>query len=176
VLHATGVDRNDGVRSAFVATGGDDGTLRGLRSTNGAPFRLFTGTTTTNTAALRCTQPAAPALGCGAVIHGIAFDFDSAALRPESTAILDELHAGLAGADAARIVIEGHTSSEGGETYNQGLSERRAAAVRTALVTRGIGADRLAAAGVGEARPIASNDDDSGRSLNRRVEVHCGER
>jgi outer membrane protein OmpA-like peptidoglycan-associated protein len=174
VLRATGVDRNDGTRSVFIATVGDDGTMRGVRSTNGAPFRLFNGTAASNVAALRCAEPAAPTLGCGSVIHGIRFDFDSAVLRPESAAIIDNLHTGLARAGAASIVIEGHTSSEGNEAYNQNLSERRAGAVREALIARGIGADLLTATGIGEGRPIANNDDENGRSLNRRVEVRCG--
>ena len=109
------------------------------------------------------------------MIHGIAFDFDSATLRPESVAIIDELYEGLVRASATRIVIEGHTSSEGSDAYNRNLSERRAAAVRDALVARGIGTERLTAAGIGESRPIASNNDESGRSLNRRVEVQCGD-
>ena len=71
------------------------------------------------------------------------------------------------------VLIEGHTSSEGGTTYNQRLSERRAQAVVADLIQRGIAASRLSALGIGEARPIASNNDENGRSLNRRVEVHC---
>jgi len=55
------------------------------------------------------------------------------------------------------------------------LSERRAAAVVAALVQRDVAAPRLSAVGRGEAAPIASNDDEAGRSLNRRVEVRCGE-
>ena len=58
-------------------------------------------------------------------------------------------------------------------SYNLGLSQRRAAAVVTELVRRGIPAGRLSAVGAGEKQPIATNNDESGRSLNRRVEVHC---
>ena len=173
VLRATGVDRSDGVKSLFIATVGDDGTLRGLRSTNGAPFALFTAETVANNAQLGCPDPAPPALGCGSVVHGIQFDFDSAAIRPESTAVLDALRSGLAGVASGSIRIEGHTSSEGADAYNQGLSERRASSVREALVARGLPAGRLSASGAGESRPIATNDDESGRSLNRRVEIHC---
>jgi OOP family OmpA-OmpF porin len=106
-------------------------------------------------------------------VHGIRFDFDSAELRPESTTILGQLFAGLSGEAASRIIIEGHTSSEGTAGYNQQLSERRAAAVRQDLVSRGLAAERVEAVGIGEVRPIASNRDENGRSLNRRVEIHC---
>jgi outer membrane protein OmpA-like peptidoglycan-associated protein len=119
-----------------------------------------------------CAQPAPPSLGCGSIVHGIAFDFDSANIRPESAAVLEELFRGLQAA-SGKILIEGHTSSEGTEEYNQRLSERRAQAVVTDLVRRGLAKDRVSAAGIGERRPIASNNDESGRSLNRRVEVQC---
>jgi outer membrane protein OmpA-like peptidoglycan-associated protein len=175
VLRATGVDRSDGVKSVFIATVGDDGTLRGLRSTNGAPFALFTAETAADPAQLGCPEPAPPALGCGSVIHGIQFDFDSSVIRTESADVLDALRGGLAGVTTGSIRIEGHTSSEGADAYNQGLSERRAAAVRDALVARGLAAGRLSASGAGESRPIATNDDESGRSLNRRVQIHCTE-
>jgi OmpA-OmpF porin, OOP family len=64
-------------------------------------------------------------------------------------------------------LIEGHTSSEGTKEYNQRSSERRAQAVAADLVRRGLGKDRLSAAGIGERRPISSNTDENGRSLNR---------
>ena len=175
ILRATGADRTNGVGSAFIAVLGDNGAMRGLRSTNGAPFRLFEAERTNQIAPMACADSKPPRLGCGSVIHGINFDFDSAVIRPESLPILDQLHAGLTADHASRIVIEGHTSSEGSDAYNQGLSERRAAAVRDELVGRGLDAKMLASTGIGEGRPIATNDDESGRSLNRRVEVHCRE-
>jgi outer membrane protein OmpA-like peptidoglycan-associated protein len=101
------------------------------------------------------------------------FAFDSAEIRAESAGVLEELFRGLRADANATIVIEGHTSDEGTEEYNQDLSERRAQAVVTDLVRRGLSQGRLSAAGFGERRPIASNSDESGRSLNRRVEVKC---
>ena len=97
--------------------------------------------------------PVPPVLGYGSIIHGIAFGFDSAEIRAESAGVLEELFRGLQ-ARSATILIEGHTSSEGTEEYNQGLSERRAQAVVADLVRRGLGKE-------------------NGRSLNRRVEVKC---
>jgi outer membrane protein OmpA-like peptidoglycan-associated protein len=71
----------------------------------------------------------------------------------------------------SKIVVEGHTDSQGGAAYNQDLSERRAQAVRDYLVTRGIAADRITAQGFGLTRPIADNNTPEGRANNRRVEI-----
>ena len=67
--------------------------------------------------------------------------------------------------------IEGHTDSVGGDDYNQGLSERRAGAIKTAIVNSGIDASRLSTVGYGESRPVATNDTDEGRQQNRRVVI-----
>jgi outer membrane protein OmpA-like peptidoglycan-associated protein len=173
ILRATGLDRRDKTPSAFILSVAADGALRGVRSTNRGPFRFFTLAVAPAGVSVDCTDPAPPALGCGSVIHGITFAFDSAEFRPESEAVLAELFRGLQADQSAKILIEGHTSSEGPEDYNLRLSERRAQAVVADLVRRGLSKARLAAAGIGEASPIATNADESGRSLNRRVEVHC---
>jgi outer membrane protein OmpA-like peptidoglycan-associated protein len=173
ILRATGVNRFDKTRSAFILSRADDGSIRGVRSDNGGPFNYYTVETAASGAALDCGQPAPPALGCGSIIHGINFDFDSAVIRPESTDVLAELYEGLAANSADKVVIEGHTSSEGTDAYNLRLSDQRARAVVADLVARGIAASRITAAGLGETRPIATNNDESGRSLNRRVEVKC---
>jgi hypothetical protein len=173
ILRATGVDRFDKTPSQFILSITADGSLRGVRSTNGGPFRLYTVPAATAGTNVDCAQPAPPALGCGSVVHGISFGFDSAEVRPESTGVLEELFRGLQAVKDAKILIEGHTSSEGTEQYNQQLSERRAQAVVADLVRRGLARGRVSAAGIGERRPIASNNDESGRSLNRRVEVKC---
>ena len=69
-------------------------------------------------------------------------------------------------------VVEGHTDSVGTDAYNQGLSERRANAVRDVLVNQyGLSADRVNAAGYGESRPVADNATSEGRAINRRVEA-----
>lgn len=173
VLFATGRDPRTGVASSFIASQLGTQRLQLLRSTNGAPFKLFVAERGAPRKPPVCDAPAKPALGCGSVIHGIRFDFDAATLRAESAPVLSALQRGLA-ADAGRTVrIEGHSSSEGAANYNQALSERRAQAVVDALVKQGIAASRLTAAGLGESRPIAGNDDEAGRALNRRVEVHC---
>ena len=70
------------------------------------------------------------------------------------------------------VRIEGHTDSQGGDDMNQRLSERRAAAVRTYLLSQGVEAERLESVGFGESRPVESNRSPEGRATNRRVEFH----
>jgi len=173
ILRAMGVNRNDKTPSAFILSVTADGGLRGVRSSNGGPFRLYTVAPAAAGSRVECGDPVPPALGCGSIIHSITFAYDAADIRPESATVLGELFTGLQGDASARIVIEGHTSSEGTDAYNDRLSERRAQAVVADLVKRGLSSQRLTAAGIGERRPLASNTDESGRSLNRRVEVRC---
>lgn len=70
-----------------------------------------------------------------------------------------------------KVLVEGHTDSTGSDSYNQELSDRRANAVRTALIDKGVGSDRVTTHGYGEAYPVAGNDTAAGRQLNRRVEI-----
>jgi len=69
------------------------------------------------------------------------------------------------------IVISGHTDSTGSEQYNQALSERRANAVKNALVGMGVNPARMTTIGYGKSKPVASNASEAGRQLNRRVEL-----
>lgn len=172
LLHATGKTHKAGIPSTFVLAVGADGNMFGVRSTNGAPFKLYAAAAAP---ALRteCSGRAVAPLGCGAVIHGIRFDYDSAAIREESAAHLDALFDGLRASPATAITVLGHTSNEGSDAYNDSLSQRRAEAVAAALVSRGLAASRIAAAGQGERQPIADNESEIGRALNRRVEISC---
>lgn len=105
-------------------------------------------------------------------VHGIYFDFGSAVLRAESEAALKQIADTLGANREWRVRLEGHTDSIGTAERNQALSQARAAAVRTALVSRfGIAADRLSTAGHGATRPKAPNDTLVGRARNRRVEL-----
>jgi outer membrane protein OmpA-like peptidoglycan-associated protein len=173
ILRATGTTSDSRVRSVFVAGIVGGGELYTLRSTNGAPFQLHVGERASGAKAPACPKPARPPLGCGAIVHGIGFDFDSATLRPDAAPVLDALRRGLAREGNRTIRVEGHTSSEGEAAYNLALSQRRAQAVVDALVVRGLSRTSISASGAGEARPIAPNDDDAGRSMNRRVEIVC---
>jgi outer membrane protein OmpA-like peptidoglycan-associated protein len=104
------------------------------------------------------------------------FDFDRAEVRPEADGALAQVAARITVAKKA-VLIEGHTDAKGTESYNQALSERRAGAVRNALVERGLQAAWLRTRGLGKSYPVAPNqladgsDDPHGRQKNRRVEV-----
>lgn len=74
----------------------------------------------------------------------------------------------------SKMIVEGHTDSQGGVSYNQDLSQRRAQTVRDYLVSRGIAADRVTAAGFGSSRSVADNNSPEGRANNRRVEIVIG--
>jgi outer membrane protein OmpA-like peptidoglycan-associated protein len=71
----------------------------------------------------------------------------------------------------SKIVVEGHTDSQGGASFNQELSQRRAESVRAYLVSHGVASDRVTAQGFGPGRPIADNASAEGRANNRRVEI-----
>ena len=101
----------------------------------------------------------------------ILFDFDKATIKPESHGLLDEVVAVIKKHPHIRkLSIEGHTDADGPESYNQGLSERRSAAVRAYLIQRGTTGQMLTSQGFGEARPLADNTSKEGKEKNRRVE------
>ena len=72
--------------------------------------------------------------------------------------------------DTLNIEIQGHTDSDGSESYNQDLSDRRAASVLNFLVSTGIDSKRLSSKGYGESVPIADNKSEEGKAANRRIE------
>jgi OOP family OmpA-OmpF porin len=102
---------------------------------------------------------------------GINFEFDSAKLTSDSKAALDDALKILNRHADLNVEIAGHTDSVGAESYNQGLSERRANSVRDYLVSNGIDAGRLTTKGYGESEPVADNATKEGRAKNRRVEM-----
>lgn len=104
-------------------------------------------------------------------VYGINFDTDSAVIKPESKAKLDEIVALVRSDAALKLRIEGHTDSTGGDAHNKTLSQQRADSVKAYLVGSGIEAARLATAGLGASQPVAGNDTETGRAQNRRVEL-----
>lgn len=102
---------------------------------------------------------------------GLLFGFDSADLQNEARDNLSNLAESLREYPDSEVLIVGHTDSVGNENYNMGLSERRAQSAKNFLVNQGIPSDRVRIEGRGELEPIATNDTETGRSENRRVEV-----
>lgn len=105
------------------------------------------------------------------VIPGIYFDTAKATLRPDSEPALKVVLTLMTERPETRFVVEGHTDSQGDDDYNLGLSRDRAASVVAWLVANGIDTARLTPDGFGESRPVADNESETGRQLNRRVEV-----
>ena len=101
----------------------------------------------------------------------VSFDVDSAVVKPAFEPTLAKVAEILARYQDNRITVVGHTDSTGAETYNQSLSQRRAAAVLAELSRLGVSAIRMQAVGRGEDEPRASNDTAAGREQNRRVEI-----
>jgi len=99
------------------------------------------------------------------------FAVNSAELSPAATARLREVAKVIRENPGAQIAVAGYTDSTGDPSYNQGLSVKRAAAVRSYLVGQGVAGERIEVAGYGEENPAASNDTLGGRRANRRVEL-----
>lgn len=104
------------------------------------------------------------------ITEQIHFEYNKAAIRPESFAVLDAVTAILKQMPKVKLEIQGHTDNRGTAAYNLGLSDRRSAAVVKYLVDHGIDANRLTSRGYGFERPIMPNDTDIHRALNRRVQ------
>lgn len=101
----------------------------------------------------------------------VLFDLNRAELKAAGEATVSRLAEFMAEYEERRVRVEGYTDSTGEASYNQELSERRAEAVRDALVSMGISRNRVEAKGFGEEYPVASNDTSGGRQQNRRVEI-----
>lgn len=108
----------------------------------------------------------------GTILEGVNFASGSADLLPESIDVLLELAFTLQENPERRIEVRGHTDSTGSPAVNLDLSQRRAQAVRDALIDMGIDPGRITAVGYGQDFPIADNSTRAGRAKNRRVEVY----
>jgi outer membrane protein OmpA-like peptidoglycan-associated protein len=102
---------------------------------------------------------------------GILFPFDSAELTSEARSNLRKLADSLQAEARTNVMILGHTDSDGSDSYNQQLSERRGRSAEDYLSSLRVASSRLGSRGRGEAEPIASNGTEAGRRQNRRVEV-----
>jgi outer membrane protein OmpA-like peptidoglycan-associated protein/tetratricopeptide (TPR) repeat protein len=109
-------------------------------------------------------------IGSNMVLNNIFFDFDKASLRPDSKPELARVLNLLKDNPGMKIEISGHTDNKGSAVYNQRLSEARAKSVTDFLISAGIEKNRLTYIGYGFTKPIASNETEEGRQLNRRTE------
>jgi outer membrane protein OmpA-like peptidoglycan-associated protein len=103
--------------------------------------------------------------------RGVLFQSGKSELLPGASERLDRVADALNAIPDRKLMIEGHTDSQGKEEFNKDLSERRAQTVREYLVSRGISPDRVQITGMGENRPVADNRSPEGRAMNRRVEI-----
>ena len=110
-------------------------------------------------------------IGDTIVLRGVNFDFNKSSLTANARTILDSVAEGLNKRSDIKVELDGHTDSKGSDAYNLRLSQQRADSVRRYLAGKGIAADRLTAKGMGESAPVADNETDEGRELNRRVEL-----
>lgn len=101
----------------------------------------------------------------------ITFGVDSSDISPSFRTALDSVAQSMIQYPDSLIDVMGHTDSTGADSYNLGLSERRADSVANYLVSRGVSRARIETVGYGERYPIASNETTEGRALNRRVEI-----
>ena len=108
--------------------------------------------------------------GCW-VLANVHFDFDVSIIKPEHYRFLDEVAEVFNMNPSLKAQVQGNTDNIGTEKYNMGLSLRRAKSVKAYLVNKGVAADRMSIRGFGFSRPVATNDTDEGRALNRRVEL-----
>lgn len=109
--------------------------------------------------------------GIVVTLGDVLFAFGESELMGSAIPNLDKLAGFLQEYDDRTVHIEGHTDSVGSAEFNRQLSERRAESVKAFLVGRGIQANRITTAGLGKSAPVASNETDTGRQQNRRVEV-----
>lgn len=110
--------------------------------------------------------------GCWTLKQTYLFDFDKAVVKPEFYPLLERIAEIMSQNEKMTVQLEGHTDSVGTDNYNQGLSKRRANAVKNALIKRAmVDANKLKALGFGESKPITTNETKEGRAKNRRVEL-----
>jgi peptidoglycan-associated lipoprotein len=117
---------------------------------------------------------AASGAGPAGIATVIYFDFDRSDIRPEFASLIAAHARHLAGAATVRVRLEGHTDERGSREYNIALGERRAQAVRRALMLQGAGDVQLTTVSYGEERPAAEGSDEGAYEKNRRVEIVYG--
>ena len=180
---STSTDRDLLRREGVVLVGGSPDRVRGEINVTAPPdttIATLAGSTTTAVDGASTTVPPIPstpqaqaaqtAITAAIDNRTISFAKNSASLSDEGKAVVADVAAALK-QSMAKIEVGGHTDWKGPAPLNLELSQRRAEAVRAALIDGGIDASRITAKGYGEEIPVASNDTDSGRAKNRRIEI-----
>ena len=130
------------------------------------------GGTRTSSATVNVAAKAAPPKPTDKLTIHVNFDTDKSAIRASDLADLQKAEAFVRKYSNCTVEVDGYTDSTGSEAYNQGLSERRAAAVQKWLLDHGAtGADKITTKGFGETNPVADNGTAKGRAENRRAEI-----
>ena len=144
-----------------------------IRSDGGAEVHIVTETALSQSVVANAAALTSGLTANGhTVVNGILFDTGKADVKPESSAALDEVVKALKQDPKLKVFVVGHTDNVGAVPANVDLSKRRAAAVVQILTTKyAVAADRLQAYGAGPYAPVTSNESESGRALNRRVEL-----
>jgi peptidoglycan-associated lipoprotein len=127
-----------------------------------------TGSGTGTAGAMTAQQQALAALKSRSVIY---FDYDSSEIKAEYVEVVAAHAAFLVKYPATRVRLEGHTDERGSREYNIGLGERRAQAVRRALLSQGVAEAQIATVSYGEERPAVPGSDEAAYAQNRRVEL-----
>src|SRR5258708_34393629 len=168
----------DGQGACVVTSGQDLPECTGARPAPAAPKPAAPAAPAGPAAPSAPAAPAAPARPAPAsvrqavVIQADAlFDFDKSVVRPDGKKAIDDALAKLKGVDLEMVIATGHTDAIGSEKYNQRLSERRAAAVKDYLVSKGIPASKVTTIGKGKSQPVATTKTAEGRQKNRRVDI-----
>ncbi len=167
----------------ILFTGTRDTTARLLQDGQAIWLRIYAGETSVDISVVEekpfeptirpppPTQMQAALAQTGRIALYVNFDFDRSTLRPEAAPVVAEVAALLKADPALRLSIEGHTDSLGTADRNRTLSADRAASFAAAVAAQGVPPARLASAGFGPDKPIATNDTTEGRAKNRRVEL-----
>ncbi len=168
----------DGQGACVVTSGQDLPECTGARPAPAAPKPAAPAAPAGPAAPSAPAAPAAPARPAPAsvrqavVIQADAlFDFDKSVVRPDGKKSIDDALAKIRGVDLEMVIATGHTDSIGTDAYNQKLSERRAAAVKDYLVSKGVPSSKITTIGKGESQPVATNKTSEGRQKNRRVDI-----
>jgi OOP family OmpA-OmpF porin len=156
---------------ATAATGCDGALVRAAPAPAPAPAVVVPPPPVARPAPAPAPAPQPPAATKVTYAADAFFDFDKAVLKPEGRAKLDDLISKIKDINLEVIIAVGHTDAVGNDSYNQRLSVRRAEAVKSYLVSKGIEKNRVYTEGKGEKQPVADNKTAEGRAKNRRVEI-----